>query len=200
MWGAADRGFLYLKHIEFIDLSCIRRDTHVAPLGLWVKQDLRPTRVCMQFRWGIWGRHALPYTLRSSGEQGLEGSSFYRYTAPLERKTHVVSPGLWVKQDLRPTRVCMQFRWGIWGRHALPYTLRSSGGQGLEGSSFYRYTAPLERKTHVVSPGLMRKKKRSADLRSLRINCAGKMPDLRACVQVTAYGVCLLLANRRGFR
>ena len=149
MWGAADRGFLYLKHIEFIDLSCIRRDTHVAPLGLWVKQDLRPTRVCMQFRWGIWGRHALPYTLRSSG------------------------------------------------------------GQGLEGSSFYRYTAPLERKTHVVSPGLMRKKKRSADLRSLRINCAGKMPDLRVCVQVTAYGapirsgfkaICLLLANRRGLR
>ena len=69
-----------------------RRDTHVAPLGLWIKQDPRPTRVCMQFRWGIWGRHALPYTLRSSGGQGLEGSS------------SIDIPLLWSEKHMLPRR------------------------------------------------------------------------------------------------
>ena len=37
MWGAADGGFLYLKHNDFIDLSCISpTPTHMSPpLGLW---------------------------------------------------------------------------------------------------------------------------------------------------------------------
>ena len=81
-----------------------RCDTHVAPLGLWSWLG----RACYRHAaplglLGLWVRHALRYTLRSSGAQGLEGSSFYRHIAPLERKTYIGLLGLWVGQDTRPT-------------------------------------------------------------------------------------------------
>ena len=167
-----------------LDMLC---DIHCAPLERRDWKDRRSIDISLLWserhisaRWGY--RPGKMPDLQQDNHKGcpykdrpnvVEGSPFYRHIAPLKRKTHVASPGLWVGQDARPT---------------------AGQPQGL----------PLQRPTQCRGR-LLSKKKRNADLRSLRIKpvgslSSGKMLDLRVCVQVTAYGVCLLLANWRGFR
>ena len=112
------------------------------------------------------------------------------HCAPLERRD-------W--KDRRSIDISL-----LWSeRHMLP---RRGYGSGKDA----RPTAgqpqglPLQKPTQCRGR-LLSKKKRNADLRSLRIKpvgslISGKMLDLRVYVQVTAYGVCLLLANWRGLR
>ena len=136
-----------------LDMLC---DIHCAPLERRDWKDRRSIDISLLWSerhisacWG-YGSGKIP-DLQQGNHKGcpykdrpnvLEGSSFYRHIAPLERKIHVASRGLWVGQDTHLQQ----------GNHkGCPYKDRPNI---LEGSSFYRHIAPLERKTHVASPGL----------------------------------------------
>ena len=103
----------------------------------------------------------------------------------------------------------------IWVRHILLYTLRFAGARISKASAFYRSAGEKGRTLDGrENPAPTRKLLDFQYLDSVDIwvsryesrrtsylpvfdwsGRSGKMPDLRVCVQVTAYGVCLLLYN-----